>query len=436
MVAHEPQQRDTPVGPSDVTTPPSPSSPYPRRFRATEGLNRRLGRPLRLLLGRQGKVDPALLAAIGERLTTRDELGAALAGALRITDTAHPDRVTMRQFRTALADGIDALANPPAALREFFAAVEPVPDWVDFDLVDEGGRVARRFGRNAADVMLQLALIGSYRFDGPPRLLVETGGLTGGSALRRVAETQHWATAVTGHDAMRRSGPGFRLTVHVRLMHALVNHQAEHSGQWDTERWGLPVNQSDLAATLGLFNAVQLLGVRLLGVRVTRAESRALMHLWKYVGHLLGVDEDWLCDHERLQHRLNYHLLLTQSYGGPVGPALANALVEAQTALHFARFARVRRAYARARLLSMLRYFLGRRGVRDLDLPVALPWAVPPLLAVNLLRYHVLGRTAAGRAYLLRSGDRFIRRNLRRYFGEHAPDVGALGVGPSAGPSR
>ncbi|MDR6974367.1 hypothetical protein J2X68_001045 [Streptomyces sp. 3330] len=433
MVAYEPQQREDSVGPSDGTTPPSP---YPRRFRQTESLNRRLGRPLRLLLRRQGEVDPALLATIGERLTKRDETGAVLARALRITDRADPERVTMRQFRTALADGIDAVTQPPQALREFFAAVDPVPDWVDFDLVDEGGRVARRFGRNAADVMLQLALIGSYRFDGPSRLLVETGGLTGGSALRRIAETQQWATAVTGQGAMRRSGPGFRLTVHVRLMHALVNQQAELSGRWDTGRWGLPVNRSDLAATLGLFNAVQLLGVRLLGVRVTRAESRALMHLWKYVGHLMGVDEDWLCDSERLQHRLNYHLLLTQSYGGPAGPALANALVEAQSALHFARFARLRSAWARARLLSMLRYFLGRRGVRDLGLPAALPWAVPPLLAANLWRYHVLGRTAAGRARLLRSGDRFIRRNLRRYFGAHPPAVGALRIGPPADTSR
>ncbi|MGY0021116.1 oxygenase MpaB family protein [Streptomyces sp. YJ-C3] len=376
----------------------------------------------------RGRVDDRLLATIGERLTARDEIGAALASALRITDAAHPDKVTMRQFRRALVDGIDSVANPPRALRDFFAAVDPVPDWVDFDLIDEGGRVARRFGRNTADVMLQLALIGSYRFDGPPRLLVETGALVGGSALRRIAETQQWATAVTAPGALRRTGDGFRLTVHVRLMHALVNHQFEHNDRWDAGRWGLPVNRTDLAATLGLFNAVQLLGVRLLGVRVTRAESRALMHLWKYVGHLMGVDQDWLCDHESQQHRLNYHLLLTQSYGGTAGPPLAGALVEAQRQLHFPHFAHLRRAYTRARLLSMLRYFLGRQGMRDLDLPPALPWAVPPLIAANVLRYQILGRTEAGRAHLERRGDRFIERHLRRHFHERTPDVAALDV--------
>ncbi|MFF2848791.1 oxygenase MpaB family protein [Streptomyces sp. NPDC058001] len=380
------------------------------------------------MLLRQDALDPVLLDTIGERLTARDEVGAALAKALRKTDATHPDRVTMSQFRRALADGIDAVSQPPQPLRDFFAAIDAVPDWVDFDLVNEGGRAVRRFAPNSADVLLQLALIGSYRFGGPPDLLVETGGLSGGSALRRLAETQQWAIAVSGHDAMRRPGMGFRLTVHVRLMHALVNHEMEHSGRWDTGRWGLPVNQSDLAATLGLFSAVQLLGVRLLGVRVTHAESRAVMHLWKYVGWLIGVDEDWLCDRELRQHRLNYHQLITQSYGSAAGPPLANAVVDAQGALHFDHFAGVRRAYARARLLSMLRYFLGRRGLRDLGLPMAWPWAVPPLLACNILRYHVLGRTEAGRAYLLRRGDRFTGRHRHRYFGDQAPDVGTLHV--------
>ncbi|MER6672721.1 oxygenase MpaB family protein [Streptomyces sp. NPDC000983] len=431
MVAHQASRRSDSTGSPDTPAPPSgataPRVRFPRRFRASEDVTRRLARPLRLL--RPGPVDPALLERIGERLTARDEVGASLAAALRGTDPADPDRVTMRQFRQALDHGIHTVPNPPAPLRDFFDVVDEVPDWVDFDLLHEGGRVSRRFGRNTADVMLQLALIGSYRFEGPPRLLVGTGGLTGGSALLRIAETQKWATVVCGEDAMRRDGEGFRHTVHVRIVHALVNHEFERNGRWDAESWGLPVNRSDLAATLGLFNAVQLLGVRLLGVRVSRADSRALMHLWKYIGWLMGVDEDWLYDHERAQHRLNYHLLLTQEYGTPAGPPLANALVEAQGALHFRRFARVRRAYARARLLSMLRYFLGAKGMRDLRLPSARPWAVPPLVLSNLLRHHVVGRSAAGRALLVRRGDRFVARHLRRHFGDRAESVGEAAAG-------
>jgi hypothetical protein len=396
----------------------------PRRFREAEHRNRKLGRPLQLLT-RTGRPDQATLDAVEERLLRRDEPAAALVAAMR---GPGPDKVTMAQFKQALEFGADSVANAPPALRAFFGVVEHVPDWVDFDLINDGAAAYRRLGTNAADVMLQLALIGSYRFGGPTDLLVETGGLTGQTTLRRLAETQQWAIAISEPDAMRRDGAGFKLTVHVRLMHALVNQQFETNGRWDVDRWGLPVNQSDQAATLGLFNGALLLGVRLLGVRISRAESRAIMHLWKYVGWLIGVEEDWLCDTEMAQHRLNYHHLISQSSVSAAGPPLANAVVDAQLRLHYRYLPAFRRAYARARLLSMLQYFLRKQGMRDLGLPSSLPVAVLPVLAANIARYQVLSRTRAGRRYLEWWGARSRDRVLERYFGDAVPDVGELRV--------
>jgi hypothetical protein len=398
---------------------------YPHRFRQAEDRNRRLGRPLQILT-RTARPDPRLVDAIGRRLMHRDEVGAALVAAMRITVADHRDKVTMGQFKRALDFGVDSVPECPQPLRDFFAVVEQVPEWVDFDLINDGGAAYRRLGTNAADVMLALALVGGYRFGGPSDLLVETGGLNGAKTVRRLAETQQWAVAISRPDALRRTGAGFKTTVHVRLMHALVNQQFETNGRWNVDQWGLPINQTDQAATLGLFNGALLLGVRLLGVRVTRAESRAIMHMWKYVGWLMGVDEDWLCDTERQQHRLNYHFLVTQSTVSAAGPPLANAVVEAQRHLHYENFAAIRGAYARARLLSMLRYFLRTEGMRDLQLPRALPFAVLPVLAANFVRYHLVARTRWGRAYLQRWGERASHELLRKYFGDQAHDLGQL----------
>lgn len=398
---------------------------HPQRFMAAEQRNRRMGRPLRVLT-RTVRPDPQLIDLIGERLMHRDEVGAALVAAMKPDGPAEPVRVTMGQFKQALEHGVDSVPDCPAPLREFFSVVEAVPPWVDFDLVNRGAAAYRRLGTNASDVMLQLSLIGGYRFGGPTDLLVETGGLTGRTTVRRLAETQKWAVAVSQPDAMRRDGEGFKLTVHVRLMHALVNHQFEKNGRWDIARWGLPINQTDQAATLGLFNGALLLGVRMLGVRVSHGESRAIMHLWKYVGWLMGVDEDWLCDYEAQQHRLNYHLLITQSTVSEAGPALANAIVDAQRALHYPNLAGPRGRYARARLLSMLRYFLRAEGMDDLDLPRALPWAVVPVITTNTVRYQVLSRTRRGRAYLERWGRRSSDALLGKYFGEQQHAIGRL----------
>jgi hypothetical protein len=338
-----------------------------------------------------------------------------------------PGRVTREQLEVAIDEGIAAVDDPPPALSAFFDVVDTVPDWVDRELVEEGGRVVRRLGQNAADVLLQLSLVGGYRFGGPTDLLVATGGLAGDMTRRRLGETQKWTVEVAQPHSMRRDGEGFRLTLHVRVMHALVNET--FTPRWDVARWGVPINQSDQAATLGLFSGVLLLGSRALNVRITQDESRAVMHLWKYIGWLMGVDEAWLVDTEKEQHRLNYHVLIAQAGISEAGPRLAQAIVEAQHDLHFDRFARIGRWWSRERLLSMMTLLLGPRSMREFGLPLRPPWAIAYVIALNGLRYRLLGRTARGERHLQAWGDRVRRRVMYRHFGPgQTPEVGGLTV--------
>ncbi|MDQ1105974.1 hypothetical protein QE364_000879 [Nocardioides zeae] len=394
--------------------------PPPSRFRAAEARSRRLGRTLRVV-ARVREVDEDLMARIGAALGEQDEVGARLAAALRLP-AGDPRRVTHRQLRVALADGIRAVPDAPEALRAFLAHVEATPSWVDPVLVEEGARVYRRFGQNAADVLLQLSLIGGYRFGGPPDLLVATGGLVGGSTRRRLAETQTWTAALSQPGALQRDadgrwGEGWRLTVHVRAMHALVN--AGFTEHWDVERWGLPINQADQAGTLGLFDGVVLLGARALGVPVTPAESRAVMHLWKYVGWLLGVDEQWLVDDERERHRINYHVLLAQGDVTPAGARLSQDIVAMLRTLPHGR-------WKAERTLSMLSLFLGRESMRDLGLPWRPPWAHACVLGLNTWRYRIDRRLPGGEARLDRWGEDVVARVMADYFGDDEPAVGAL----------
>ncbi|HUP99528.1 MAG TPA: oxygenase MpaB family protein [Aeromicrobium sp.] len=399
-------------------------SEFPTRYRAAQKRGARLGLPLRLV-ARIQEVDEDLMERIGRGFWEIDEVGEVLAKAMRLPRD-HPERVTMPQFRQALAEGVGSVADAPPALRMFFERVETVPDWVDWDLVEQGARCFRGLGQNSLDVLLGLSLIGGYRFGGPTDLLVATGGLTGDASMRRLGETQKWGVAISQPGGMRRGGDGYAATVHVRLMHALVNDS--FAERWDVERWGMPINQSDQAATLGLFNGVPLLGSRALGARISLADSRAYMHLWRYIGWLMGVDEQWLVHTERQQHRLNYHVLLAQDDISEAGPKLANAIVDAQLTLHFGRFAGVRGWFARERLLSMLTLLLGPSSMRDLQLPLRPPWAPAYVMALNAVRYRVVALTPWGRSALLRWGDRVAARTLYRHFGDDRPEVGSLPV--------
>lgn len=399
---------------------------FPTRYREGEARAARMGRPLRLF-GRVREVDEELMQRIGRAMTERDELGGRLAEAIR-TRAGDPGKVTLRQLRTALHEGLDAVPDAPPALADFLRANTDVPDWVDWDLVEEGARVYNRLGQNAADVLTQLSLVGGYRFGGPTDLLVATGGLTGDMTRRRLAETQKWAITLGQPGALRPGGEAWRLTLHVRAMHALVN--AEFADTWDTERWGLPINQADLASTLGLFDGVLLIGSRALGARVTRAESRAVMHQWKWIGHLMGVDDDFLVDRETERHRISYHVLLAQSDITDAGPKLAQAVVEAQADRTYpgwpAGLQRLRAKWEQERLLSMLTVFLGPTSMRELGLPLRPPWAHAYVAGLNVWRYGVLNRTRWGRQRMDRWGAQVSRRILDSYFGDEAEDVGQL----------
>lgn len=415
---------------TDVDIETSPD--YPTRFRAAQDRGARLGRPLKRF-GRVDGVDEALLARLGRGLTERDEIGARLADAMR---TRGPDGVTMRQFHTALNAGLGAVDDPPPALVEFFEAVTPTPAWVDWDLLDRGAVITNRLGQNAADVLLQLSLIGGYRFGGPPDLLVATGGLSGDMTQRRLAETQKWTISLSEPRSLRPpldgrpGGEAWRLTVHVRAMHALVN--ASFEPRWDVERWGLPINQADQAGTLGLFDGVLLIGSRALGVPIRAGDADALMHLWKYVGYLMGVDEEFLVDSEWDRHRINYHVLLAQDGVTDAGPKLTQAIIAAQKTRVYPGWPGwlqpLRARFEIERMLSMMTVFLGPRSMRELGLPLRPPWAHGYVFAVNTWRYRVLARTAWGRRRLDAWGRRVSRRIQASYFDGQPEAVGDLPV--------
>jgi hypothetical protein len=91
---------------------------------------------------------------------------------------------------------------------------------------------------------------------------------------------------VPGHE-------GHKSILRVRLLHAAVRRYAVRSGAY-TETDEVPVNQHDLAITLGLFGYINLRSLRRLGIRFSHSDVDSFIHLWRFVGWSLGIHDDLL----------------------------------------------------------------------------------------------------------------------------------------------
>ena len=395
--------------PTDLPTD-LPIEHVPTRFGSSPAWAARTARPLRLVAGPDPEPTPVELRRLRAGLLRRDEPAASLVRAVR-----EEHSVTMPQVRDALENGVPA--DAPPALRAFFDHVEARPDWVDDTLLWRGARAMQKLGWDSFDLLNWGSLLGGYRSAAALEPLVRSGRLLGSSTHRRTSETSTWYLAVTEDDGLARHGDGWKLTVHVRVMHAFVNYQLERDPSWDWALRGVPINQYDQASTLAVFSTTPLLQARLLGHRVSRRDARGVMHLWSYIGWLMGVDDHWLPHTERIGRRAIYHLLSHDPGPDDNSVRLARALVDAQDDVPGGRW---RSWFAREAGLSVATLLNSREGMRDLGLRPRLPWYPALRIPLNVLTTHVLGRLPGGDDRLVARGRRGRERRTRFQYGELA----------------
>lgn len=302
---------------------------------------------------------------------------------------ANSPRTGKQMFDQALHHGLNSVENCPDALRHLFQEIEKTPDWLDRQLLNDAVTFIQGTGESASHVLRDAALMGGYLLSGFNHALIMTGALNK-DASKRFAETAKWWMDCTDYKSLERFGAGFKSTVHVRFIHALVRRNLSANPNWHVEQWGLPICQVDMAATNFAFGLIFLSGLRALGKFPTPHEARSVMHLWKYTGWLMGVDERWLTDREREGAVMFYRTVLTQSKPDWSSKALGTALSLEPLQRHYANFSAVRRRWAYHKHLSVSKFFLGEKKMQLLGLPAhTLPWF--PLLTVPL---NAVGYTA------------------------------------------
>jgi len=274
----------------------------------------------------------------------------------------------------ALAKGIEAVPDASEPLRALFRRMESTPFWVDRERCNLGGATFLRCRLGFAVLaMLSLPIIYSWPAGNKPLAL---SGQLVHRASQRLKDTTRYVFAVSQPDGLARFSEGFAMTVRVRLIHAQVRRLLLQSGQWRSDAWGAPINQCHMAGTNLMFSVGVLDGLTRIGYRFNRLEREALLHLWRYAGYLLGVEDELLVADEFESHRLLDLIFFFEPHPDDDSRALVDALM--QTSFDYVRGFKPGRSCSVNLCYGISRALIGDEQAAALGYPQTFwKWLVP-----------------------------------------------------------
>jgi hypothetical protein len=339
--------------------------------------------------------DPQPSAGQIEEIKRHMLMGDTLADAVVAMYKTLPAGQGRKLLDQALEQGIESLDNPPQELVALFEQVDDEPIWLDRDKLKLACDVSRRVGLSGELVLRNLALMGGYLGAAAAKPLVFTGQLNRMTS-RRLVETGKFWMDVTTVGGLERSEDGFKSAVRVRMMHAQVRAMLLQSDKWNMQ-WGHPLNQWDTMATVLEFSAIFLTGLRSIGFIFSKREREAVIHLWRYIGYLMGVEERILPTCEADAMRALYHVMATICESDEDTRKLGMALAEAP--MQFAGDGWLSQSMAKAERtlrIGYTRFILGDKAGDDLGLPQTAakyfwPAQIPLRVGSELVRMSVPG---------------------------------------------
>lgn len=200
----------------------------------------------------------------------------------------------MKLAETCAAKPVTNSSDIPAGLKKILLTMQETPEWLKPEMLAVASKFSCRAGLNALIVLRDFTLIGGYDYAYLNKPLILTGALKKG-AVKRLRDTLHFWTSVTRPGAMEPYAEGYRFCATTRLIHSFSRIMIlEKIKEWDTEKWGIPVNSWDMIATYIGFSLTFLLGLKKLNMKVSAEEEECVFHLWKYVGHLIGIPHQYI----------------------------------------------------------------------------------------------------------------------------------------------
>jgi len=280
-------------------------------------------------------------------------------------------------------EAVQALAaDGDSACAALIEHMTSTPAWVDPALIELGCEVTLAKSAPIGAVLAAGSLPEVYAVPAIARVLTASGRLKTKTWLR-IVETGRFLRDVHGHDASQGLGQAARAVAQVRLVHAMVRRKV-------TERGGPPcITQQQMSFVVCAHSHVMRRGLASLGLPLTDRQARAHQHLWRLIGHRMGIEADGLATSPEEEARLYARLWLRMVDGTD---AACRELTDVA----------VRTTAAKARLPQGLAQAIARRLVRPtlatrLQLGRRNGWDRALQLGIPIVRaVHDVGRALPG----------------------------------------
>lgn len=357
---------------------------------------------------------PTALPNIDEALSRYGDFGDAwVAGMWQADDLADAvvndpaGAAAAQQVRTLMTQGLGAVADPLPSVQALLDQLTTEPAWLDRERLDRASDVLVRYSPQWGLVLGAASLLrGAENWIAAKPLLL-TGRYGHQPAVRSI-EVGEWLSRVVRPGGMDIDAPGFQHTVRVRMIHAhvrrFINRTVE---EWDEPAWGVPIPQPYMAFTLAEFGHISLAAMAELGVRLRDDELADIYHLWRYVGHVIGVNDALNPVDEAGHVRIEELYSLTgpgpDDYSRDFVKALTEDYLAPQLATMLPGPSGFREATAVKIMYGMSRIFLGDAAADALHIPDGRTKHVlravrPGLFALDRARLGLLGRERVTRA--------------------------------------
>lgn len=214
--------------------------------------------------------------------------------------------------------------------REFLEQTARVPEWRDRKAVERGQRLHAVTYPFQGISLFSGSLVGGAQFSNAAIVTALAGNITT-DPTRRITETGMLLAALALPGMLEVGGRAHDSLLRVRLLHAALRNWLPRTGRLVKHKEAapahvyvdgeVPINQQDLAITLGVFLYINVRSLKRMGIHWSRDDCDAYVQMWRYAGHILGIVDDLLprtiADMEEFMHASMLHQGAPEAIEGP-----------------------------------------------------------------------------------------------------------------------